>query len=638
VLLLLPGTRVWAAQRQLLHGHVPEAVARLNLKPLGRLPATNRLHIAINLPLRNIGERDLLHRKMYDPASTNFHRWLTPEVFTKRFGPSPEDYQAVLDFASANGLSVTRPHPGCAIAGVDGSAADIERTLHLKMLLYQHPTELRTFYAPDVEPSLDLTVPVLAISGLDNFVGHHSHLKERVDEAADRSNHSPSAGSATNGCYMGKDFRKAYVPDAENLTGAGQVVGLVEFTASGGYNPADIRLYETQAGLANVPIVPVFQNVTTVPVGTDNREFSVDIEMVISMAPGLDAVVLYEPGDTVTDEEMYQEMAYPTHGERRPNQISTSWSGDYSAASTNYLIQLAMQGQSYFYASGDDAAFPVNTDQVGSYGLAYVTEVGGTELYMNGAGQSWQSEAVWGNYGTQVNTGAGSGSAGGYFTAIPIPFYQREIEMTLNGGSTRFLNAPDVAMVADQIYTLFTRHLTNAPQESVQRTTAGTSCATPLWAAFTSLVNEQAQAQGKPTAGFLNPALYAIGQSPSYTNCFHDITSGNTTWSKSPTAYFATVGYDLCTGWGSPTGANLINALVNLGGPVFVDFSYTGSLQEDPGTIVFPWKTLTEGVSAVSAYGTVFIIDGGSSSETMTISKAMTVNASGGPATVGVGH
>ena len=38
------------------------------------------------------------------------------------------------------------------------------------MRVYQHPVEARTFFAPDVEPSLDLDTPVLAISGLDNYV------------------------------------------------------------------------------------------------------------------------------------------------------------------------------------------------------------------------------------------------------------------------------------------------------------------------------------------------------------------------------------------------------------------------------------------------------------------------------------
>src|SRR5262249_44459023 len=84
----------------------------------------------------------------------------------------------------------------------------------------------------------------------------------------------------------------------------------------------------------------------------------------------------------------------------------------------------------------------------------------------------------------------------------------------------------------------------------------------PLWAAFTALVNQQSALSGGPSLGFANPAIYRIGASPNYTNCFHDITNGNNIGTDTPGLYYATNGYDLCTGWGTPNGTNLINALV----------------------------------------------------------------------------
>src|SRR5208337_1740683 len=82
-----------AADRQILSGLVPPGVA--GLQPLGRLPATNRLELAIGLPLRNQAELDELLRQLYDPASTNFHKFLLPPEFAARFGPTEEDYLAV---------------------------------------------------------------------------------------------------------------------------------------------------------------------------------------------------------------------------------------------------------------------------------------------------------------------------------------------------------------------------------------------------------------------------------------------------------------------------------------------------------------------------------------------------------------
>ena len=117
-------------------------------------------------------------------------------------------------------------------------------------------------------------------------------------------------------------------------------------------------------------------------------------------------------------------------------------------------------------------------------------------------------------------------------------------------------NVPDVALTADNVYVVHGYGKTN--------TTGGTSAATPLWAGFTALVNQQAATAGLPPVGFLNPALYAIGREPAFASVFHDITTGNNTWSGSPNLFFAVPGYDLCTGWGTPNGTNFINILTRL--------------------------------------------------------------------------
>jgi hypothetical protein len=91
---------------------------------------------------------------------------------------------------------------------------------------------------------------------------------------------------------------------------------------------------------------------------------------------------------------------------------------------------------------------------------------------------------------------------------------------------------------------------------------AGTSAAAPLWAGFMALANEQAASSGRPLVGFANPALWEIGRGPYYSTCFHDITTGNNFNSTNPNLYSAVAGYDLCTGWGTPKGQSLIDALV----------------------------------------------------------------------------
>ena len=135
---------------------------------MGLLDAAKELRLAIGLPLRNRGELASLLHRLDDPASPDYHRFLTPAQFAASFGPSEADYETVVAFAQANGLTFTR-HPNRVLLEVSGPVTAVQQAFHVTLRVYQHPTEARTFYAPDTEPSLNLAVPILRISGLDNY-------------------------------------------------------------------------------------------------------------------------------------------------------------------------------------------------------------------------------------------------------------------------------------------------------------------------------------------------------------------------------------------------------------------------------------------------------------------------------------
>ncbi len=533
VLLALPAR---AAENQVLPDHVPAALARL--QPVARLPGTNRLDLAIGLPWRNRAALTNLLQQLYDPTSTHYRHYLTPEQFTEMFGPTDQDYQAAIDFAKANGLAVTGIHPNRMLLDVNGSVADIEKTFHLNLRMYSHPKEPRTFYAPDVEPSLDLGVPVLHISGLNNFTGPHP-MNLRATPIEQATNATPHAGSGPNGTYMGNDFRAAYVPGA-SLTGSGQAVGLFELD---GYFPSDIASYESRAGLPNVPLQNVlvdgFNGIpSSSSPGSGNEEVALDIEVTISMAPGLSRVIVYEgpPTGTIANiDDILNRMAT----DNLARQLSCSWGFDIDVTSQQIFQQFAVQGQSFFLASGDTGAFVGAIEQPSDD--PFITIVGGTVLTTSSS-HSWVSETAW------------NGSGGGISTLYPIPDWQQGINMSTNKGSATMRNLPDVAMVAYNVLV--------TADNGVSLAGGGTSIAAPLWAGFTALVNQQAAARGKQAVGFINPAIYAIGKGSGYPIDFHDITTGNSTNSDSPNLFFAVRGYDLCTGWGTPAGTNLINALL----------------------------------------------------------------------------
>ena len=526
-----------ANDRRVLRGHVPPVVAKRNLRPVGRLPATNRLYLAIGLPLRNTNDLARLLRETYDPASPQFRHYLTLEQFTERFGPSPEDYEALKRFAVQHGLQVAATHPNRVILDVAGPVSEVEKAFNIKMRLYQHPTEPRKFYAPDVEPSVEAGLAVLDVSGLDNYALPRPLLHRGSRSAAPHA----FAGSGLSGGYMGKDFRNAYVPGV-SLDGSGQMLGLVEFET---YAASDITNYEGVAHLPNVPLQNVLLGGFDGTSGAASGEATVDIEVAILMAPGLAKVVVFNAGPNGIWNDVVNSMA----ASPQVKQVSSSWYGfTHDATSEQILQEMALQGQSYFAASGDSLEQNGTLSEYSVWPLdnPYVTSVGGTSLTMNGSGASYAAETVW-------NEEPGIGSGGGISELYPIPSWQQGLDMSANHGSTSMRNFPDVAAVAENFFAVF--------EGDPETGWWGTSFAAPLWSAFTALVNQEATALGEPAAGLLNPALYALGRGSNYTNCFHDITIGNNATTSNPTKYRALPGYDLCTGWGSPRGSNLISAL-----------------------------------------------------------------------------
>ena len=152
--LILSAGPVQAAGLKTLPAHVPETISRLHLQPIGSLAATKQLNLAIGLPLHNQEELTNLLQQVYDPASPLYHHFLTPQQFTERFGPSEQDYAAAIAFARTNGFAVTGTHDSRMVLDVSAAVSDVERAFHVKMRLYQHPTENRTFFAPDAAPSV----------------------------------------------------------------------------------------------------------------------------------------------------------------------------------------------------------------------------------------------------------------------------------------------------------------------------------------------------------------------------------------------------------------------------------------------------------------------------------------------------
>ncbi len=608
--IVLPASFAQAPQR-LLTRHTRDVVLDGRAPRVGQLPPDRVLRLAIMLPLRNQAALTQLLSDLHNPQSPRYLHYLSVEEFTNEFGPTQADVNTVVEFLKANGMTVTRTTANHMVVDVEAPVSSIQKAFHVTMGVYQHPTENRTFYAVDREPTAALHVQLWHIAGLDDY----SPPRPLLRFAPKGNVRTDQTGSGPSGQYLGSDMRAAYY-GRTTLTGAGQTIGIFGLN----FNLSDVEAYFSSIGQPFNPSVVITDSIngydTSCPVSSCNDgEPVADIVQSLSMAPGVNAVIEYEASNDV---DTFTQMA--TDDIAKQLSASVGWLPADPTSDEPIFEEFAAQGQNLFVASGDSGAYSLpgctGNDCNPAYYPAddpYVTAVGGTHITTTGPGGSWVSEIAWG--GTNPVLACANptgGSSGGYSTnGFAIPAYQQlpGVVNAANQGSTTLRNIPDVAAEAD---------CDNwwCADGSCQGGIGGTSLSTPRWAGFMALVNEQAANSDAPSATFLNPQLYALGTSANYSTYFHDITSGSNANGYGQ-QYFAVTGYDLVTGWGSPNGQALINTLTPAAtAPWF-------ALAATPATVTIP-------TGETSTTSTISMTSGNGFSGTVNLS----VNVLGSPAGV----
>lgn len=518
---------------------------------VGHLSATKNMRIVLVLQHRNQPDLDQFLKDLQDPASTSYHHYLTVDQFTAKYGPSVSDYEAVKTWAKENGLKIESTARNRQILAVSGSVQKIQNALHVNFGIYQHPTENRTFFAPDREPTPDMSVRLWSIGGLDNFSTPQRMLVKNPNPVtSDTAISNATTGSCPGASFCGSDMRAAYYSaGGGTLTGSGQSVGLFEFI---GTDLTDVTTYFTNAGQTNnVPIT--LTSVDTQSVNcTDNAsggfcddtEQTLDITQAISMAPGMSGLTMWigtgaKSGQTLDDPGILNGMATASP---LNSGLSCSWAWKPTDNTTDdpFFQEFQAQGQSFFTAAGDSGTW-ASGGFVWPADDPYVMSVGGTDLTTASAGGAWASETGWSDTGGGIST-----------NSFAIPSWQVAAAAGCAKCSQTLRNGPDVSANAN-----FTFYVCADQKACTENLYGGTSFAAPMWAGFIALANQQAVSNGSALVGFVNPALYTniYANGTEYANDFHDITSGGN--SKG-----STVGYDLSTGLGSPTGQSLIDDLV----------------------------------------------------------------------------
>jgi len=537
-----------------LIGHIPVKAIK-NAVLSKQLDTDMHMPMTFVLPLRNQSELEELIQRIYDPTDQqNYGKYLSSKEFIKRFAPSREDYNAVIEYANKQGFTIVGTHANRLLLNVIAPAASVESAFNLRMQHYQHLNG-RKFYAPSDNPEMPSSIASIinGVVGLDNYAKWHSHHIRKEITAKSPDDHTASAAfpSGPDGGFSPQDLIIAYNLGGVSANGSGQVIALFELA---GYQASDISAYTNHFGLpaANLKNILVDGGSSS---GID-AEVTLDIELALALAPQSQIYVYEGPNSDQGVLDTYNRIAI----DNIAKQVSTSWGLGEDLVSAHYLqaenaifLQMAAHGQTIYAAAGDSGAYDDyqnNSSQTlvvdDPASQPYVVGVGGTSLIVDAATGAYKNEVTW-------NDGLGQGAGGGGVSKVwSIPSWQSNVASVYSKTNR---NVPDVALNADTNtgYSIY--------YDGQWQIYGGTSCAAPLWAAFTACINQARVSTQKPTLGFANPLLYATGLGSARATNFHDVISGNNL------NYSAGVGYDNATGWGSFNGGNLFGTLTNVSTP-----------------------------------------------------------------------
>ncbi|MFY9985346.1 MAG: S53 family peptidase [Chthoniobacterales bacterium] len=524
---------------------------------LSPVDSAKQISVVLALPLADSQGAADFAQHVSTPGDPLYRHYLTPEQFAARYGANPADYAAVEEWAKGNGLEIVQESSARTALTVRGTAAQFEALFKTRLDLYQSIGG-EQFYSASVKPSIPdvLGSKIDGVIGLTNSAPHSRGA--RVHRTfGDHPNTSPvgpdtAGGTGPGGAFSSADLRTAYcIPafgDAEPQT----VALFEEFGAYESDVRSDVQVYLKQMGLS-FPALQ-FVNVEHLNRGFENLAVELttvtDIEMVVGINPAVKEVLVYEGGYNLENGLIDGLQRVAADNTAKILNISY-WADEVQqgaaqiAAENTALTQLAAQGITVLAAAGDDGAYGViglqsalNAPDPGSQPL--VTCVGGTTLY-TGPGEDYAAETVWNDLGL------GEGATGGGISSHwRIPSYQKSANPTVNGGSAKMRNVPDVAAIGDPAtgVAIYSKINGGWLQEG------GTEIATPLWAGYISILNAGLEYLVGSKIGQFNPLLYSTR--PSLRDIL-DGDNGDPQIYQIP-GYDAGLGYDNCSGLGTPDG------------------------------------------------------------------------------------
>lgn len=513
-------------------------------------PTDSARTLTIALVLKGQAGADAAIAALNDPHSPQYHHFLTPEEYARRFGAGSATVASVVAALRADGLRVPSATAQAGLLTAQGTVATLEALFGVQLGDYCDAHGQR-YIAPDSAPHIPASLAgVAGVLGLDT----RSVMRTGSMFHPQRPQVSGVAG------YGPPELRRAY--DLEplytaGLDGANQTVALPEIDQ---FRKSDTQSYDQTFGLhtGSITVTPVAGGASS-----SSPEPVLDIEVIHAIAPAANIDVYESQADLGSVAQMFSQIVSDNHAQVISISLGACEAGlDPSQARSFYdsidnsFRQAAAQGMTVLVASGDSGAYGCqdNTLTVQEPSSSpFVTAVGGTALFLNSDG-SYNREAGW--EGPLEASGGGGGLS---------VVYQRPTWQTGPGVNNQFSNGarqvPDVAADADPLtgYSVYYSGDHGCSGSDCWQVVGGTSGAAPLWAGIVLLANQLARSHGGKALGLLNPRLYQLGASGQASQVFHDVSVGGNLY------YPAASGWDYSTGLGTPIGAPLVQALAQRG-------------------------------------------------------------------------
>lgn len=521
---------------------------------------------------------DLIEQQS-DPASPNFHKYLTPQEFAERFGVGAAELTAVTTWLKSQGLRVDQVTAGNRSILFSGTTEQVARAFQ---------TEMKRFTVDGVEHLANATEPKIpqeiagtvgGILRLHDF--EYGTFARPGKERISTDTITPFFNISGIRTLSPGDYYNIYDINPllnSGIDGTGQKIAVL---ARSNFYMTDVQSFRRMFSLkANDPTVIITNSDPGIKRG-DVVETTLDTEWAGAIAPGATVQVIVSSSGAGRD-GIELSALYAVNENVAPI-ISVSYGACEAQIGASGMAffhslwqQAAAQGQTVLVASGDSGA--AGCDQMGASKAAnglgvnglcsspYSTCVGGTQ-FVEGSnpGQYWLPaaadflgataigyipETVWNESGTVTGGGGLLSGGGGSSIVFPKPAWQKGPGVPADGKR----DVPDVSLTAagHDGYTVVQGGMLGYIINM-----SGTSASTPSFAGIMALVNQLNQSP----QGHINPVLYSLAakQATGGAAIFHDIKTGNNSVPGQP-GFSAAAGYDLATGLGS-VDANLLATL-----------------------------------------------------------------------------